>query len=89
MKKAYLAGFAMAAIVAGVFGVMRSNATSATKLTPLQMQNIEALTRGEGGDEIPCHSQATRSVNDAYVDCSSCKRYTGWKAKGTQAYCTN
>ena len=91
MKKAYLAGFAMAAIVAGVFGVMHSDAASATKLTPLQMRNIEVLSdnEGSGGNErISCNSQAMRDDHYSYTDCASCSRITGYRGLDPLDQCT-
>lgn len=66
-------------------GVNKSN------LSDTQLANIEALSQSETGGgpsyRIPCHSSAESDYNKAYVDCSKCERYEGWKGKGTEAFC--
>ena len=60
---------------------------SKTKISDIQLANIEALSSVETGGSIPCFSSATRNYNRAYVDCGSCTRIEGWKGTGTEGVC--
>ena len=91
MKKKFFVGLALVALGAGAFGLRIADQSTAAELSPLQVKNLEALTRDEGGsgpikDQIPCYSSAIYDNLGSYVDCADCVRikyYVGVSDKGT------
>jgi hypothetical protein len=68
--------------------LMAFNITTTTNETNFSLGGLEVLasgTSGPGGDEIPCHSSATRNWTKRYTDCSTCLSEENWRGTGTES----
>lgn len=79
MRKKFFIGMAFVALAAGFFGIRIASQPSDSVLTPLQMQNLEALTDTESSNvEVQC---ATVDRHTCGVQCNGCwrqhTRYSG------------
>ncbi len=88
MKKKFFFGVAFMAVAACAFGLRLYNQTSDTALTPLQMQNLEALTSTETGSGMSC------TYNIEYTGgysmplyCPTCSWKYGYVATGSYGTC--
>ena len=85
MRKKFFIGMAFVALGAGFFGIRIANQPSDSVLTPLQMQNLEALTDTENGSnvEVQC---ATVDRHICGVKCNGCWR-EHTRSSGLSGWC--
>ena len=69
MKKFFFIGTVLLALAAGTFGVRKSNQSSDSALTPLQLENLDALTQDETECTNPNGYRRIQEGDERIYDC--------------------
>ena len=69
MKKFFSIGIVLLALAPGTFGVRKSNQSSDSALTPLQLENLDALTQDETECTNPNVYRRIKEDSDRIYDC--------------------
>ena len=88
MRKKFFIGMAFVALSAGFFGFRIANQPSDSVLTPLQMQNLEALTQAETSPKTSCtYYIEYKGGYSMSVYCPTCSWKYGYVATGSYTTC--